>query len=260
MALSPRTLYGGRHDDAAATGYDEAVTRVPRSFVLLGQRFPAASTFLTAAVLVLSILAVGAPGLLRAMNLVPALVFQGQLWRLLTWPLFALEPITLIFGCLALMWLGRDLCHAWGPGRFLTVYFGLSFVTGVLICLLTLVWEKMGTSVASAWVPIDGLMVAWALTFPSRSIALMLVVPLAGWNLVWGLLAIVTIFGLMGQVVAVVPHYISIGLMLLYVRQRGFETLWLRLRYKWLQLRLGRRKSTFRVVEKDDSDPPRWMH
>src|SRR6185436_8724875 len=101
---------------------------------------------------------------LHAMDLVPALVFQGQLWRLATWPLFALEPITLIFGCLALMWVGRDLCQAWGPGRFLTVYFGLSFLTGVLICLLALVWPRLGIAVASAWVPIDGLMVAWALT------------------------------------------------------------------------------------------------
>jgi membrane associated rhomboid family serine protease len=236
------------------------VTRVPPSFVLFGQRFPAASTLLAVAMLVFSIAGVSLPAVLDALVLFPAAVFAGQVWRLLTWSLFALGPISLIFGCLAIAWLGRDLCHAWGARQFLAVYFGLSASTGVLTCLLALVWPSMGIPAAAAWAAIDGLIVAWALLFPNRQLLVMFVVPVAGWNLIWGTLAVTAVFGLMGRVSAVVPQFIAIGLMLAYMRAPSLQTARLKLRYRWLQLRMGRRKSTFRVVERDDDDPPRWMH
>jgi membrane associated rhomboid family serine protease len=233
--------------------------RVPASFVLFGQRFPAASTAVAFATLVLSITGANLPALLAALALFPAAIYAGQVWRLVTWSLFALEPISLIFGCVAIAWMGRDLCYAWGARRFLAMYFGLSASTGVSICLLALAWPPMRTPTAAAWAVIDGLIVAWALMFPDRRLLVMFVVPLAGWNLIWGTLAITTVFGLMDRVSGVVPHFIAIGLTLAYMRAPSFQTARLGLRYRWSQLRIGRRKSALRVVERDDNDP-RWMN
>lgn len=234
------------------------MTRVPPSFVLFGERFPAASTAVAVATLVFSIAGVSLPTLLRALVLFPAEVYAGQVWRLATWSLFALEPISLIFGCVAIAWMGRDLCYAWGERRFLAMYFGLSVSTGVLICLLALAWLPMRMPIAAAWAVIDGLIVAWALTFPDRRLLVMFVVPLAGWNLIWGTLAITTVFGLMDRVSSVVPHFIAIALTLAYMRAPSLQTARLDLRYRWSQLRIGRRKSALRVVERDDD--PRWMN
>src|SRR5918995_4833127 len=46
--------------------------------------------------------------------LLPARVWEGQVWRLLTWAPLELSPIGLIFGCLLLYFIGPDLLRRWG--------------------------------------------------------------------------------------------------------------------------------------------------
>src|SRR5207253_3309647 len=63
------------------------------------------ATFLlsvTAAILGRNGIPLGGYGLL-----VPPLVWSGQVWRLITWQFFELEPIGLIFSCALLYWFGR---------------------------------------------------------------------------------------------------------------------------------------------------------
>jgi len=238
--------------------------RPSRTFLILGQRFPVASSALVAAVFVTSILGANLRSVAELTVLQPAAVLAGQAWRLLTWPLVSLDALSLIFACLVLMWLGRDLCYAWGPRRYLLVGAGLSAATGALVTLLGLAFDPLARALfLGPWALVDALIVAWALLFPYRQLLVMFVLPLGGRQLIWGTIAVTAVFGLMGGVaglVGVLPHFLAMGLAALYLRGRGLETLWLRLRYRFLTLRQGRRRSRFKVVDGSDREPPRWVH
>src|SRR5512135_1043273 len=142
-----------------------------RRYSVLGGSLTAPVALLIGATLVASILAVQVRGVAFAGVLVPDLVFQGQAWRLLTWVLFEQDPLSLIFAGLALYWFGNDLARVWGPGRFLGAYFGVAAVAAIATCLLAIVWPALGTTpYAGPWAVVDALIIAWALSFPTRNI------------------------------------------------------------------------------------------
>ena len=240
------------------------VPRPSRTFEILGQRFPVASSLLVAAVFAGSLVGANIPGLAALIVLQPTLVLAGQAWRLLTWPLVAGDALGLIFACLVLMWLGRDLCYAWGAQRYLLIGTGLAAATGAVVTLLGLLFGPVARSFfLGPWALVDALIVAWAILFPYRQVLVMFVLPLGGRQLIWGTVAVTAVFGLMGGaagLLAVLPHFVAMGLAALYMRGRSLETLWLRARYWFLSLRLGRRRSRFKVVEGRDHEPPRWVH
>ena len=91
------------------------VSWLDRRFHLLGGSLPASIALLIGATLVASILGAQVPGVAAMGALVPAQVFGGQLWRLMTWAFFEPDALGLIFAALALYWFGGDLVRIWGP-------------------------------------------------------------------------------------------------------------------------------------------------
>jgi membrane associated rhomboid family serine protease len=237
------------------------MARPSRSFVLLGQSFPAVSVALAGALLVVSILAVNAPALFHALVLIPGRTWAGELWRLLTWPFLAGDPLSVLFGALALLWLGRDLAYAWGPRRLLRVWFGLSAATAVVVCALALLWTPLRAfPFVAPFALVDAFIVAWATLFPNRQILMMFVVPLSGQQLIWATFALLLVYGLMQGLLGVLPHLVAMGLMLSHLRYGGPQDLLLQLRYRWLKLRSGRRRAHLHVVDRGRREPPRWVH
>lgn len=237
------------------------------SFVVLGSRIPRVVGLLIGLTLGGSI--VGAVGLrngletvLQSAALVPALVWRGQVWRLLTWVFFEMDPLSLIFGCLALFWFGRDLTQAWGPVRFLTTYLLLAGLTGVVVCLLARVWPSLlGSGYIGPWGMVDGMIIAWALLHPHRDVFVYFVLPLRGRNLIYATLAGTVLFALLGGVARCVPYFVAEGLALLYMREPFWENWWLRLRYNLKTRAWRRRTSHLRPVDRASGDePPKWLH
>lgn len=237
------------------------MARPSRSVVLLGQSFPVVSVALAATLLIVSILAVNAPALFHALLLIPERAWAGELWRLVSWPFLGGDPLSVVFGVLALLWLGRDLAYAWGPRRLLRVWFGMSAATAVVICVLAFLWAPLrGFPFVAPFALVGALIVAWAILFPNRQILMMFVVPLSGQQLIWATFALPLVYGLMQGLVGVLPHLIAMGLMLVHLRYGGPENVLLQLRYRWLKLRAGRRRPHLRVVDRDRDEPPRWVH
>ena len=238
------------------------------SFEVLGSRIPRVVGLLIG--LTLGASSVGAVGfrngldtVVRSAALVPGLVFAGQAWRLFTWVFFEMEPISLIFGCLALLWFGRDLALAWGPGRFLATYAGLAGLTGLGVCLLALLFPStlLGFPHIGPWALIDGLIVAWAMLYPHKDILLYFVVPLRGRNLIYATVGGTVLFALLRGITGYVPHFVAEGLALLYMRDPFVETWWLRLRYNLRTRAWRRRTSHLRPVDRTSGEePPKWLH
>jgi membrane associated rhomboid family serine protease len=238
------------------------------SFVVLGSPVPRVVGLLIGLTLAASI--VGAVGfrngleaLVQGAALVPALVLRGQVWRLLTWVFFEMEPLSLVFACLALFWFGRDLTHAWGPMRFLTTYLLLAALTGLVVCLLAFVWPSvlMGSLHVGPWAMVDGLIIAWALLHPHRDVFVYFVLPLRGRNLIYATVGGTVLFALLGGVARCVPYFVAEGLALLYMRDPFVETWWLKLRYSLKTRAWRRRTSHLRPVDRADrEEPPKWLH
>jgi membrane associated rhomboid family serine protease len=237
--------------------------RVPRvpSIRVLGQVLPATLLAVMGLTFGLSILGALLPGLLGAAALVPALVFEGQVWRLFTWVFFETSPIGLVFAILMLWWFGRELAYAWGPWRFLVIYLGLAGATAGVVCALaaTLLPKLAALGWAAAFPMTQALILAWAVLFPFRQILVYFLFPLGGRNLIYLNVGLTALWGVFYGFALVLPHFVAMGLMAVYERDPAIEYWWLRLRMA-LSGTGRRRPRHLKAVEKGREEPPRWVH
>jgi membrane associated rhomboid family serine protease len=195
-------------------------------------------------------------GLHQLLLLDTGAVWQGEIWRLVTWVLVESDPLNLLFGGLVLYWFGRDLVDAWGARRFLVTYFAIPAVAGVLASLLSLAWPGLEAHrFAGFWVALDALVVAWGLHHPFRQILLFFAVPVSGKALVWITVGGTALFALFTGVGAFVPHLLAEGIAWLHVSGKG-PGAWLR------RIRLPRRKrrGRFEVIHADRDPDRRWLN
>jgi membrane associated rhomboid family serine protease len=237
------------------------------SFVVLGSRIPRVVGLLIGLTLGASIVGAvgfrnGALGLVQSAALIPGLVFRGEAWRLVTWIFFEMEPVNLLFACLALFWFGRDLAQAWGPGRFLASYFVLAGLTGLVVCLLALLFSPfLQIPHIGPWALVDGMIVTWALLYPHRDVFVYFVLPLRGRSLIYATVGGTVLFALLRGITGYIPHFVAEGLALLYMREPFWENWLLRLRYNLKTRAWRRRTSHLRPVDRAASEePPKWLH
>jgi membrane associated rhomboid family serine protease len=232
----------------------------PGNLLSFGGRVPAAVGGLIVATVVVSLVAAvgGRSGLgLRQLLLLDiGAVWQGEVWRLVTWVLVENEPVNLLFGGLVLYWFGRDLVEAWGERRFLLAYFAVPAVAGLLASLLALAWPGLEAYRFSGfWVAVDAVVVAWGLSHPFRQILLFFAVPVSGKTLVLVTVGGTVLFALFTGVGAFVPHLMAEGIAWVHVRGKG-PGQWLR------RIRLPRRRGRgrFEVIHADRDPDRRWLN
>lgn len=249
---------GKRYDEGAMA----RLRWLDRSFGVLGGRVPAPIALLIAATLISSIAGAQIPTLLSAGVLVPARVFTGEIWRLFTWVLFELDPLSLIFAALGLFWFGGELVRVWGPGRFLAAYFGLAGAGGLVTCLVSLPWAALRVvPFAGPWAIVSALIIAWATYFPGRDIFVYFVLPLRGRNLIYATLGGTLLFALLGGFAHFIPHFATQLLMLAPLRGTPLNQLWARLKYEFAYRSWRRRASRLKAVPPSSRDEnPRWYH
>ncbi len=227
-----------------------------------GGRVPPTVGALISAVVAASLVgAVGrGHGLIEAAALVPGLVWQGQVWRLVTWVFFETDPLSLLFGGLTLYWFGRDLCFAWGARRFLGSFLGIAVGAALATSILgRLAWPALlASGWTGSWPVISALIVAWAMIFPERQILFMLALPVSGRALLWLTLGGTVLYAVFGRVASYVPHLSAQLLMLAWASGWSLRGFWQSLRIRGYERRARRRASHLKVVDKQD--PPRWMN
>ncbi len=213
------------------------------------------------ALLVLSSLA-GAlqPSLRSAAVLVPVAVWEGQLWRVLTYPFFESDPLSLVFGAMMLFWFGRDLSYAWGPRRFLITFLAFTAAAGVVTCLVARVWPAVWAHpYLGIWPVADAMVVAWAMIFPDRQILLYFALPVSGSTLLYLTVGGTLLYAIFGGLVSFVPHLAAEAMMLVFARGYSLRGLFQTVRIRSQERRARRRARHLKVVDKE-SDPPRWMN
>jgi membrane associated rhomboid family serine protease len=195
--------------------------------------------------------------------LVPRQVLAGQIWRLVTWPLFefSLPPIGLVFACACLVTFGRELVYRWGPLGFIRVYLLMAVVGGSATCALAFIWPAiLDFPYFTSWAVIDGLIIAWAIINPFAQLMFNFVLPLVGRQIIYATIGINVLAGIFFGPAIVIPHFAVIVFTLIYFRDPALRRLWLKLQLGALQRVPRRRTSHLHPVDTDDRDKPRWLH
>jgi hypothetical protein len=192
-----------------------------------------------------------------------------EAWRLLTWPFFqghlGGSVLTLLFGGFMLLWLGRQLSYAWTERRFLIRFFVLTGGAGLATLLLLLPFGG-GGSYAGIWPVLNALLVTWGLIFPNQRLSWFGALEMTGATVakvvtiatpLWALA--VGQGGVLGRLLAYLPHLAAIGLAWLLVAggpRRG----WYQVKDWWLRRDLDRQRRKFKVVTTDRPPPGGWVN
>jgi membrane associated rhomboid family serine protease len=202
-------------------------------------------------------------------SFLPDAILRGEVWRLVTWIFLETDPLRLLFGALALYWFGRDLALAWGPRRFLGVYFGLTVLAALLTLFVALVvWPEamMAHPFIGNWPLADAMLIAWALLYPDKQILLFFVLPVSGRIIFWITLLGTVAYAAYGGFHNFVPHLAAEVLMIAYCRGLSPRRLWLKLRLSSLERSAKKRARHLKVVEGGGEGegkgpkPPKWLN
>jgi membrane associated rhomboid family serine protease len=191
----------------------------------------------------------------RAFGLSPALVLeQFQAWRLVTY-LFVHDPggfTHILFNMLALWMFGVELERRWGTRGFVRYYaitgVGAGLAT-VLVALLPFdvtrgIWDATTIGASGA---VYGLLLAWALLFPTRQILFMFIFPLPARvaALLMGAMSFMAAVSGSNGSVAEATHLA--GFVIGWVYLRGPASLKLELKYRLAKWRMDRARKRFNV-------------
>ena len=195
------------------------------------------------------------PAMVVRLGLIPAVVVgQFALWQPLTYMFLHGGLGHLVFNMLALWMFGTELERTWGTRFFVRYY----LVTGVGAALVTIAWslgplplaaELYQSVIVGASGAIYGLLLAYGLYFPHRTIYLYLLFPIQAryFVILAGAIAVVSSIGSSGGGVAHVAHLG--GLLVGYLYLKGRRGPLDEIKYHWLRWRLGRSRSKFEVYQ-----------
>ena len=133
-------------------------------------------------------------------------LYHGQLTRLLTYGFLHVDPFHLIFNGLLLFFIGPQLEDRWGSNRFglfiiLTIIGGGLFVCAAWMMGVTQ-QPVIGFSSASL-----GLLIAWALTYPSSNLYLFGLVAITGKNMMWITVGLEVLYAVSGNNISSAAHF-----------------------------------------------------
>jgi membrane associated rhomboid family serine protease len=140
-----------------------------------------------------------APGFLSVLELNPAMVLHGQIWRLVTWILIpeTLSPFWIFFSLLFLLYLGDGLETAMGAARLTSFY-----LCGILLCtVVSFAFGLSGAGVsigrANTFLNLS-LLLAFATVYPDFKVLVFFILPV---RIAWLALfsAVIMILSALGQ-------------------------------------------------------------
>jgi membrane associated rhomboid family serine protease len=203
------------------------------------------------------------PAMTLGLGLSPQDVFTGfAFWQPVTY-LFLHDTrgfSHLLFNMLALWMFGTELERMWGT-RFFTKYY---FITGVGAAGTTLLLALFSDAVyysltVGASGAIYGLLLAWAMYFPNRTIYFYFLFPIPArvFVMIIGAIAFLSSFGGPGSGIAHAAHLGGLVVGYVYLKSLRVRP-WDELKYRWLRWRMGRARSKFDVYSGGKSDDDEW--
>ena len=203
------------------------------------------------------------PSMTMYLGLSPQEVFTGfAFWQPFTYMfLHSISGVGhVLINMLSLWMFGTELERTWGT-RFFTKYY---FVTGVGAALTTLLVALVSDSAyysltVGASGAIYGLLIAWAMYFPHRTIYFYFLFPIPArvFVAIVGAIAFLSSLGGPGGGIAHIAHLGGLVVGYIYLKTLSVRPID-ELRYRWLRWRMDRARSRFDVYSGGKSDDDEW--
>jgi membrane associated rhomboid family serine protease len=203
------------------------------------------------------------PAMTLSLGLSPKDVFTGfAVWQPFTY-MFLHDTSGfghILFNMLALWMFGTELERTWGT-RFFTKYY---LITGVGAAATTLLLALVSPGIyysltVGASGAIYGLLMAWAMYFPHRTILFWGIFPIPArvFVLIMGAIAFLSSLGGPGGGIAHIAHLGGLVVGFLYLKSLRGRPLD-ELRYRWLRWRMSRARSRFDVYSGGKAEDDDW--
>lgn len=151
--------------------------------------------------------------------LIPSRVWLGEVWRLVTWPLIELGPVSLLLTCLVIFRFGSDLATRWGERRFQRVMLQIVVAAAVITVLVSAIADVSRLARVGGWAVSDALMILWARQFPTQSIVLYGMLTLNGRKLIQFTIGFTALYAIYYSPVAMAPELAACALAYYYPRR-----------------------------------------
>lgn len=201
----------------------------------------------------------------QALSLIPDWVVRGALWQPFTY-LFLHSPFSffhVLFNMLTLWMFGSDLERDWGTRRFLNYYFFCGVGAGLcdVVARLAIGDGRIPTIGASG--AIYGVLLAFGLLYPHRTVYFGLIFPIPAriFVLILGGIAFLSAIGGQGSNVAHVAHLGGMLFGYFYLRYKPdfLDIDWMASYRRW-QLRRAQRKFEVYMRKRDRSGGGGWVN
>jgi membrane associated rhomboid family serine protease len=193
-----------------------------------------------------------------------AVIGNFAVWQLFTY-MFLHDPTSfghILFNMLTLWMFGMDLERDWGTKRFLTYYFVCGVGAGLCDVIANVVSGNLGTRTIGASGAIYGLLLAFGMLYPDRTVLMSFLFPIKAkyFVMIMGAIAFLSSIGSSGSRVSNVAHLGGMLFGYLYLRMKmpSVNTGNLMDRYQtWKLQRARKRFQVYMRKHKSDRDP--WV-
>ncbi|MDZ4800642.1 MAG: rhomboid family intramembrane serine protease [Bryobacteraceae bacterium] len=217
----------------------------------------------------------GFSSVLNPFRLVPIQVATSfYIWQPVTYLfLHAVEtPWHLLFNMLMLWMFGADVERAWGTIKFLQFYLVCGVGAGLCVVLANLLFGNPYLATIGASGAIFGLLLAFGMLFPDRSVLFLMLFPLKAKYMVMimGALEMYNVMHFIGGPVSNVAHLGGMAIGYFYIRKqrrksphsrpRGNTSFWGNVKGQYEEWRLQRARRKFQVYLKKRQDQDPYVH
>lgn len=206
--------------------------------------------------------AVGAFSLISYLGLSANGLFNGHIYQLLTYPFIEVQLMGLIFNSLIIWFIGSELETQWGRKIYLRFLLLTVLGVGLVYTFVNLLFF-FGTSLYFA--PMHGLsginfalLIAYALLYPDRQMAFMMIFPMKARTFCWILAGIEAYMAVFSSAATSWAHLLAMAISFLIIHFQNQPLMRKVLQTSW-KPRSGGKKHLYVVKDEDQKPPKYWQ-
>jgi membrane associated rhomboid family serine protease len=204
--------------------------------------------------------AIGAFSLVNIIGLSANGLFHGFIYQLITYPFVETQLMSFIFNSLIVWFIGSELETQWGQKLYLRFLLITVVLVGLIYSLANLIFLYGTPIYFSALHGLSGinfaLLMAYALLYPDRRMALMMIFPMRARTFCWILAGIEAYMAIFSSFSTSWAHLLAMGIAYLIILFQNRPFMSKVLNSSWKSR--GKGKKHLYVVKDDDQNPPKY--
>jgi membrane associated rhomboid family serine protease len=204
--------------------------------------------------------AIGAFSLVDILGLSANGLFRGMIFQLFTYPFVEVDILRVVFNCLVVWLIGAELEQKWGQKIYVRFLLLTVVGVGLVFTLINLLFFFGTPNYFASLHGLSGinfaLLIAYAMLYPDRPMAFMMVFPMKAKTFCWILAGMEVYFAVISNIRSSWAHLLAMGFSFLIIHFQSNPLIKKALHTTWKPRSTG--KKHLYVVKDDDQKPPKY--